>query len=124
MKQTNFTYNRPLLKARRQELRKSQTDAEKFLWSRLKGNQFFGLRFFRQYSVGFFILDFYCPARRLCLEIDGGQHALAEGKEYDKERSNYLRQQEIKVLRFWNNEVIKNMEGVLERIREELDLKT
>jgi len=61
-------------------------------------------------------LDFYCPSKRLCVEIDGGQHNTTDGKESDAIRSEYLAQQGIHVIRFWNNEVLRNLEGVLQRI--------
>jgi len=78
------------------------------IWGYLRNKQFYGLKFFRQYSVGPYILDFYCPRLRLGVELDGGQHAEEEIREYDMARSEYLRAQEIEVIRFWNNEVMKN----------------
>jgi very-short-patch-repair endonuclease len=110
--------NRHVLKERRRELRRSQTEAEKVLWEKLRGNSFYNLKFFRQYSVGPYILDFFCPSQRLALEIDGGQHADSDAQAYDEARSAYLKTRDISVLRFWNNEVLQNMEGVLSRIAE------
>ena len=78
--------------------------------------QILNLRFLRQYSVGNYILDFYCPAIRLAIELDGGQHA--DNKEADKSRTSFLNLQDITVLRFWNNDVFKNTDGVLQMIFE------
>jgi very-short-patch-repair endonuclease len=77
------------------------------------------MRFYRQYSVGPYILDFYCPAARLAVELDGGQHNQCETRTYDLSRSEYLRAQGINVIRFWNHDVLFNIQGVLTR----LDLK-
>lgn len=98
-------------------LRNRQTEAEVKLWRRLNGRQVEGLRFCRQFSVGRYVLDFYCPTKHLCIELDGGQHANPEATCYDKARTKYLNSLRIKVIRFWNNEVYDNMEGVLETIR-------
>lgn len=114
----DFVYNNPSLKKRRQELRRNQTEAEKALWRKLRNKQFYGFKFFRQYSIGMYILGFYCPTLKIAIELDGGQHAEKESHEYDELRSNYLKMQGIAVIRFWNNEVIQNMEGVLLKISE------
>ncbi len=98
-------------------LRYNQTEAEVKLWHQLNGRQVDGLRFCRQFSIGRYVLDFYCPKKRLCIELDGGQHAEPETACYDKERTEYLNSLRIKVIRFWNNEVFDNMDGVLETIR-------
>lgn len=71
------------------------------------------MKFFRQYSIGPYILDFYCPTIKLAVELDGGQHNQSENKEYDLVRSQYLKSHGIDVIRFWSNEVLLNMEGVL-----------
>jgi very-short-patch-repair endonuclease len=113
-----FLYNNPELKDRRKALRKDQTDTERIVWSVLRNKQCNGLKFFRQFSVGPYILDFYCPKKRLAIEIDGGQHAKADRQEYDEIRTQYLLQNNIIELRFWNNEVLENLEGVYDRILE------
>ena len=113
-----FTYNDHSLKERRRNLRKNQTDAEALLWRKLRNKQINRIKFFRQYSVGPYILDFFCSEKRLAIELDGSQHLT--NQEYDAERSYYLRSQDIKVLRFWNNEVISNLDGVFEKIFSEL----
>jgi len=67
-----FIRNNPKLKTRRKKLRQNQTEAEKLLWSQLRNKRFYGVKFFRQYSIGHYILDFYSPAFRLAIELDGG----------------------------------------------------
>jgi len=88
------------------------TDAERKIWNILKNKQLFDLKFWRQYGVGDFILDFYCPQIRLAIEVDGGQHNEESSKEYDAQRSVYLKQKSIKIIRIWNNDVMKNIDGV------------
>ncbi len=108
-----FLRNDPTLKQRRQELRRNQTKAEKILWAHLRNRQFYGMKFFRQYSIGPYILDFYCPTMKLAEELDGGQHNQCESKEYDAARSEYLKAQGIDVTRFWNHEVWLDTQSVL-----------
>jgi very-short-patch-repair endonuclease len=112
--------NNPKLKQRRRELRRNQTDAEKVLWHHLRNRQLNGMKFLRQYSVGPYILDFYCSGLKFAIELDGGQHAEEDKREYDDFRSEYLKTHGIETVRFWNNEVMVNTEGVLERIAERL----
>lgn len=111
-----FLKNDPALKERRRELRRNQTDAERAFWSRVRNKQFFGMRFFRQYSIGPYILDFYCPALKLAVELDGGQHNQTEAREYDTARSEFLNTHGIEVIRFWNDEILREIEGVLARL--------
>jgi very-short-patch-repair endonuclease len=113
-----FLHNNPVLKDHRRKLRHRQTDAEKTFWSHVRNKQFRGMRFLRQYSVGSYILDFYCPDLRMAVELDGGQHNETDGKVYDAVRSEFLLAQDIDVLRFWNNEVLQNMQGVLDKMEE------
>ncbi len=98
-------------------LRKNQTDAEKLLWRHLRGKQLGGLRFRRQHPLGRYIVDFVCLEKRLVLEIDGGQHGEEEGQIKDAEREQWLRTEGYQVLRFWNNDVLTNLEGVMGMIR-------
>jgi very-short-patch-repair endonuclease len=109
----NFLKNDPVLKDRRRELRRNQTDAERAFWAKVRNKQFLGMKFFRQYSFGSYILDFYCPEKNLAVELDGGHHNQPEGREYDTVRTNYLNVHGVEVARFWNNEVLGNMDGVL-----------
>ena len=103
----------PLANAK--SLRSHQTDAEAKLWYHLRAHRFLGLKFKRQKPVGRYIADFVCWERRLILELDGGQHA--EDAAYGRQRDAWLHREGYTVLRFWNHEVMQEMEGVLERIR-------
>jgi very-short-patch-repair endonuclease len=114
-----FTYNNPKLKFRRKELRHNETKEEKLLWVSLRRKKL-GFKFTRQYSVGPYILDFYCVEKRIAIELDGSQHL--SNKDYDKERDNYLLMNDIKVLRFWNREISVNIDKVLDRIKRELGI--
>ena len=110
----------PKLRDRARELRKNQTDVEAKLWSRLRGRQVAGAKFRRQYAIGYFIADFCCYEQRLVVELDGGQHA--EAGAFDQRRTEFLVAEGYRVLRFWNNEVTENIDGVLGRISETLTL--
>jgi very-short-patch-repair endonuclease len=79
-----------------------------------------GMKFFRQYSVGPCIVDFYCPAIKLAVELDGGQHGQTEVREYDVARSEYLSAHGIEVIRFWNSEVLCELEGVMTRLEQKI----
>ncbi len=98
-------------------LRKNVTDTEKYLWNFLRGNQLEGFKFRRQQPIGKYIIDFVNLERKIIIELDGGQHL--ENKE-DKLRDRWLEEQGYEVLRFWDNEVFMNIEGVLEFIRKKL----
>jgi very-short-patch-repair endonuclease len=98
------------------ELRKNMTEAERYLWARIRGKQLKNLQFYRQKNVAEFIVDFYCPAAKLILEVDGGQHYEAKGREKDSRRDAYFSELGFTVLRFSDREVFKNIDGVLERI--------
>ncbi len=100
------------------KLRRSSTDVERKLWHRIRDKQVEGFRFRRQRPVGRFIVDFICLDARLIVELNGGQHA--ENVAHDEKRSAFLESLGYRVLRFWNSEVIENIEGVLERLREAL----
>ena len=116
-----YLYNDPTIKLERRCLRKNATDAERKLWSILRTRRMAGLKFLRQYSVGPYILDFYCPEQGLAIEVDGGQHADVYGQQHDAHRDSYLREFNIRVIRFWNNDVLQNIEGIGERIKEETE---
>jgi len=109
-------YNHKLLQSIRQKLRDTSTDTERFLWQHLRKHQLLELRFLRQYGVGNYILDFYCPKIRLAIELDGGQHVTNENA--DSLRTEFLKSLDITVLRFWNNDVFKNTDGVMQVIFE------
>ena len=92
-------------------LRKNMTEAEKLLWSRLRAHRFAGASFRRQAGLGPFVVDFLCPAARLVVEIDGSQHAISNT---DNARDAFLAEHGYRVVRYWNNEVLGNLEAVLE----------
>ncbi len=92
------------------ELRKELTPAEGKLWSRIRNDQL-GVNFRRQHAIGNYIPDFCSPKAKLVIELDGSQHL--EQEEYDKKRTEYLESQGYKVIRFWNNDVMNNIEGVI-----------
>jgi len=94
------------------------TDAERKVWFALKDRRIAAFKFHRQVPVGPYIADFLCFELRLIIEVDGGQHA---DSVRDVERDNWLTQNEFRVLRFWNNDVLRNLEGVLTRLAEQLD---
>lgn len=99
-------------------LRKNSTDAERLLWKYLKAKQFEEVKFKRQVPIGDYIVDFVSFEKFIVIELDGSQHAIE--KEKDIVRDIWLNKEGFKVLRFWNNEVLDSIEGVLESIREAL----
>ena len=101
-------------------LRKSQTDAEIKLWYYLRAHRFMGLKFKRQKPIGKYIVDFICTEQKLIIELDGGQHA--DKVDYDEQRTKFLKNEGYQVLRFWNNQVLQEMESVLEAIHIEFAL--
>ncbi len=106
-------------------LRHNMTEAEKKLWSRLRQNQMESLSFRRQHPIGNYIVDFWCSAVKLVIELDGGQHNHPVSREKDAVRTKNLENRGITVLRFWNPGVMKNVEGVLATVRETvLDLQS
>ena len=112
-------YSRPT--ARSRELRANATPAERKLWIHLSARKLEGVRFNRQFPVGQFICDFVSREKRLIIEIDGGQHATA--REHDERRTRFLNSQGYQVIRFWNNEVLGNIDGVLISIAQALNNK-
>ena len=96
------------------------TEAEKLLWSKVRKKQLKGYQFYRQKNIGNYIVDFYCPAAKLVIELDGGQHYSPEGKEKDKRRDAYLEGLGLTVLRFSDRDVFVNTNGVLQTIFEHL----
>ncbi len=100
------------------KLRKEPTPAESKLWSRIRNDQL-GVNFRRQHAVGNYIPDFVCIENKLIIELDGSQHL--EQEEYDEERTKYLNSLGYKVIRFWNNDVIKNSDSVILAITRALE---
>jgi very-short-patch-repair endonuclease len=115
------TVSRPLLLAARR-LRREMTEAECVLWECLRAARLGGWRFRRQHPVDRFVLDFYCPAARLAVELDGAQHHTVDGLARDTERDDWLRQRHgITVLRLDNALLLRQTDVALERIRQALD---
>jgi very-short-patch-repair endonuclease len=96
------------------DLRQSQTDAERKLWWRLRDRRLTGIKFRRQHPIGPFIADFCCTEAKLVVELDGSQHSVRRNS--DAERTAFLERQGYRVLRFWDNEILTNIDGVLQRI--------
>jgi len=92
-------------------LRRELTPAEQKLWAYLRGKKLNGVSFRRQHAIGNYIVDFCAIKQRLIVELDGSQHL--EQEEYDRERTDYLKSKGYKVIRFWNNDVMKDIQGVL-----------
>ena len=99
---------------RARKLRREQTNAEGKLWYLLRNRRLAGYKFKRQFPIGPFIADFACAELKLIIEADGGQHA--DQKTYDARRTHWLESEGWRVLRFWNNEVLENIEGVTETV--------
>jgi primosomal protein N' (replication factor Y) len=95
-------------------LRRDTTDAEALLWRRIRDRALFGRKFRRQHPIGPYVADFVCIEARLVVELDGGQHD--RGAEGTSVRTAFLERRGFRVLRFWNNDVLANLDGVLERI--------
>jgi very-short-patch-repair endonuclease len=116
MKDRMRVYHLTELKSRRRDLRQRSTKAEKMLWERLRNNKV-GVKFRRQFSISGYVVDFYCPEKRLIVELLGNVHKSENAKKYDKYRKRYLESFQMTILEFWNDEVEKNVGEVLDRIR-------
>jgi len=103
----------------KKSLRKSQTDVESVLWYHLKNRRFQNVKFRRQHILSGYIVDFVCLEKKLVIELDGGQHT--QRTEYDSVRTIKLESDGFQVLRFWNDELFNNMDGVLETIIQALN---
>ena len=114
------TSNIPALKSLRHELRKNMTPAEVVLWQQLKAGHLEGTHWRRQYSVGKYILDFYCPIYKLCIELDGQDHYTMQGDTRDFDRAVFLNSKGIEIIRFENKDIWENPEQVLETIKVKL----
>ena len=108
------------LKQLSRELRENMTDAEKRLWAKIRMKQLKRYQFYRQKPIGDYIVDFFCPRAKLVIEIDGSQHFSDDMLEYDRIRDEYMRSLGLRVLRFTNTDVLTHIEGVAEKIEEEM----
>ena len=106
----------------RQNLRNNKTAPEAVFWQVVKGKQIDGLKFRRQYGFGPYVLDFYCPEIRLCIELDGEVHKSADADEYDRMRTQFLNENDITVKRYDNEVVYRNVEGIIREIREHREM--
>ncbi len=109
-------FNRTAEKEKRRALRNDMPEPEKRIWARLRSRQVNGYKFRRQYSIGKFIVDFYCPEKKLAIEIDGDSHFTQELRPYDAARQKYIESQGIHFLRFTNKDITENVDGVLVHI--------
>ena len=115
-------YNKNLKQASR-DLRNNMTEAEKLLWSKLRNKQISGVQFYRQKPLLNFIVDFYCPSANLVIECDGSQHYTDEGLEADRVRDEALAQLGLKVLRFDNLQVLNEIDAVVEKVFEGVQMQ-
>ncbi len=115
-------YNKKELIEYRKQLRNNTTPAESHLWKFLQKSQLDGYKFRRQHSVFSYIVDFYCPEKKLAIELDGAQHYTQEGIIQDLERERILKQLEITILRFENKLIFENTEEVLREISNVLEM--
>jgi len=102
------------MQRRAAELRQNQTPAETKLWSHLRAHRLGEIHFRRQHAIGNYIVDFCAPRKKLIIELDGSQHLEQEG--YDEERTAFLKSKGYRVLRFWNNQVMNDLEAVMRAI--------
>lgn len=100
-------------------LRSNSTDAEKVLWRAIRSRNFLAIKFKRQHCIGPYVVDFYAAQYRLIVELDGGQHAI--NREKDDQRTKFLTERGYRVIRFWNNEILKDIQDVLEFIKKEIE---
>ena len=114
-------YNRKELNERRKQLRADMTEAERILWQVLKGRKLCNEKFRRQYSINAYVVDFYCTALKLAIEIDGATHSTIEEIKYDKIRQNEIEVAGIVFLRFTNSQIYKNLPNVLEMIKNTIE---
>src|SRR3990167_7903510 len=111
------------LKSFSRELRTGMTDAEQLLWKYVRRKQLCDIQFYRQKPIGNYIVDFYAPAVKLVVEIDGGQHFLDEGLRKDHKRDVYLSSLNLKVLRFDNWQILKSVGDVLNEIHRQIEIR-
>ena len=114
----NFSSNRYNRRSLRRDLRTNGTSAEAVLWGCLRAKQIEGIQWRRQFSIGPFILDFYAPQLKLCIELDGEPHYTPDGADYDLRREEWLfREHGVRTIRFENNDIFRHNESIVEYIR-------
>ncbi|MCC2630309.1 MAG: hypothetical protein K0S38_118 [Candidatus Paceibacter sp.] len=115
----DYIHNAKNMQARRRELRKNATLQEIILWKYLRKKKL-GYLFYRQHSIGPYVVDFYCPQAKLIIELDGQQHQELENKKYDSERTVFFETLGFRVIRFWNSEIDNEINSVLFTIQKNL----
>jgi len=108
----------------KRRLRSDMTGPEKRLWSRLRSRQLQGIKFRRQHGIGPHIVDFYCPEQSLVVEIDGDSHADGKQREKDRRRDRYLQSIGLRVVRYTNDDIMKNLDGVLEDLQKRVSSRS
>ena len=103
-------------------LRKNLTSQERILWQLFRNHNFYGYEIRRQSPIGKYIVDFVCREKKVIIEIDGGQHNTPDNILADEQRTKYLEAKGYKVIRFWNNEIIKNIDGVYQKLKNEFGI--
>jgi len=111
-------FNNKIVKDRRRSLRQQEIACEKLMWEKLRNRSLLGLKFRRQYSIGSFIVDFYCPEIKLIIEIDGATHSSEKEIIYDKERQKYLESLGLKIKRYTNTEIKENLSDLMYDLEE------
>ncbi|MBI2095125.1 MAG: endonuclease domain-containing protein [Candidatus Omnitrophica bacterium] len=114
-------FNRQSEITKRRQLRQNMPGPELILWSRLKGKSLGGYKFRRQYGIGRYVVDFYCPQAKLVVEVDGDSHFTDESQKYDRQREEFIRSLNIKIIRFTNLDIHRSINEVLEAIRRGLE---
>jgi len=104
-------------KGTRKTLRRDSTIAEDVFWQHVRGHRFYGLKFYRQFGINTYIVDFCCPSKSIVIELDGGHHRKKFQKTEDEKRDACLKECGFQIFRFWNREVIRHIDVVLERVR-------
>jgi very-short-patch-repair endonuclease len=123
-RRTNRTIHAMNPRDNARRLRRKQTNEERELWRALRAGRFAGFKFRRQHFIGKYYLDFYCPAGKLSVELDGFQHGIPEQREHDEKRKAFLETLDIEELRFWNHQWTRNRDGVLPKIWDALARRT
>ena len=113
---------KPVIFAR--NLRRNESDAERKLWSKLRSRQFENLKFRRQHPIGKYIVDFVSIEKKIVIEVDGGHHNEQHNVENDKQRTDWLESEGFCVIRFWNSDVLLNIDGVIVKILEDINTRT
>ena len=116
-----FLYNDETKKSQRKTLRNNMPETEKILWNKIRRKQLLGIKFRRQCSVGAYIIDFFSFEKKLAIEIDGDSHFIVKAQTYDKKRTEFLKKNNIQVIRFTNVEIVNNLDGCLEKLFTILD---